>query len=167
MYKRVLVPVDGSRTANLGLREAIRLAGRGSRLRLLHVLDLARVLGTLMRARNSGELVAGLERKGERALSSARELAAKHGVRSESAIVTTPDERAAVAILDEARRWKADLIVMGTHGRRGLSRALLGSDAEAVLRASTVPVLLVRAVTKWRRRRRRAPVRSGRRETKT
>jgi len=154
VYKRILVPVDGSRPAALGLREALRLADRrGSRLRLLHVLDMVRVLGTLMRARNSRELVAGLERKGERVLRAARALAAKHGVKAEPATVTTPDERAALAILDEARRWRADLIVMGTHGRRGLSRALLGSDAEAVLRESTVPVLLVRGVPPRRRRR--------------
>jgi nucleotide-binding universal stress UspA family protein len=137
-----------------GLREAIRLADRrGSKVRLLHVLDLARVLGTLMRARNSRELIAGLERKGERAMRGACALAARHGFKVESATVSTPEERAAVAILAEARRWKADLIVMGTHGRRGLRRMLLGSDAETVLRESTVPVLLVRAVTGRQRRR--------------
>jgi nucleotide-binding universal stress UspA family protein len=41
--------------------------------------------------------------------------------------------------------WKADLIVLGTHGRRGASRWLLGSDAEQVLRSAAVPVLLIRA----------------------
>jgi Universal stress protein UspA and related nucleotide-binding proteins len=48
-------------------------------------------------------------------------------------------------ILDEAKTWAADLIVMGTHGRRGISHLALGSDAELVVRESTVPVLLVRA----------------------
>jgi nucleotide-binding universal stress UspA family protein len=153
MYKRVLVPVDGSPTAMLGLREAIRLAGGcGSRLRLLHVLDLARVLGTLTRSRNSSDLVAGLERKGERALKAARSLAAKHRIKAESAIVRRPVEHAAVAILEEALRWNADLIVMGTHGRRGLNRALMGSDAELVVRSSPVPVLLVRAAAPGKRR---------------
>jgi nucleotide-binding universal stress UspA family protein len=47
-------------------------------------------------------------------------------------------------ILEEARQSGAELIVMGTHGRRGLSRVALGSDAELVLRESSVPVLLVR-----------------------
>jgi nucleotide-binding universal stress UspA family protein len=153
VYKRILVPVDGSRTAMLGLREAIRMAGsHGSRLRLLHVLDLARMLGTLMRARDSSELVAGLQRKGERALESARALAAKHRVMADSAVVSRPEERAAVAILEEAKRWNADLIVMGTHGRRGLNRILMGSDAELVVRSSPVPVLLVRATASGRRR---------------
>jgi nucleotide-binding universal stress UspA family protein len=52
---------------------------------------------------------------------------------------------AAEAILRDARKWGADLIVMGTHGRRGLRRVVLGSDAEQVVRMSKVPVLLVRA----------------------
>ena len=52
--------------------------------------------------------------------------------------------RAADRIVDAASRWPADLIVMGTHGRRGFERFALGSDAETVLRSSTVPVLLVR-----------------------
>ena len=47
-------------------------------------------------------------------------------------------------ILEAALQWRADLIVMGTHGRRGVSRAVLGSDAETVLRKATVPVLFVR-----------------------
>lgn len=50
-------------------------------------------------------------------------------------------------ILDEARTWPADLIVMGTHGRRGISHLALGSDAELVIRESPVPVPLVRAAT--------------------
>ena len=153
MYKRILVPVDGSRTAMLGLREAIRMAGnRGARLRLLHVLDLARVLGMLMRTRDSQDLTAGLERKGERALRVARTLAAKHRIKVESAVVSSPEERAAVAILEEAKRWNADLIVMGTHGRRGINRILMGSDAELVVRSSSVPVLLARAVAPGKRR---------------
>jgi nucleotide-binding universal stress UspA family protein len=55
---------------------------------------------------------------------------------------------AADLIVAQAREWPADLIVMGTHGRRGLLRVALGSDAEQVLRAATVPVLLVRSTLK-------------------
>jgi len=49
-------------------------------------------------------------------------------------------------VIDQAREWGANLIVLGTHGRRGVNRMLLGSDAEQILRMATVPVLLVRAV---------------------
>ena len=52
--------------------------------------------------------------------------------------------RVADLIVEEANKWGADLIVMGTHGRRGLRHAVLGSDAEAVMQAAKVPVLLVR-----------------------
>jgi nucleotide-binding universal stress UspA family protein len=53
--------------------------------------------------------------------------------------------RAADLILEDAKKWSADLIVMGTHGRRGVRRLVLGSDAEQILRLSPVPVLMVRA----------------------
>jgi K+-sensing histidine kinase KdpD len=63
------------------------------------------------------------------------------------------------AILSQARKAKADLIVIGTHGRRGLSRVLMGSDAEAVVRESRVPVLLVRSPQ--RAPRKRAPAKKA------
>jgi nucleotide-binding universal stress UspA family protein len=53
--------------------------------------------------------------------------------------------RVADFILKEAQKWRADIIVMGTHGRRGINHVLLGSDAETVVKSSAVPVLLVRA----------------------
>ena len=53
---------------------------------------------------------------------------------------------AQVAVVEEAVEWKADLIVIGTHGRRGASRLLLGSDAEQIVRCAPVPVLLVTTV---------------------
>ena len=48
------------------------------------------------------------------------------------------------AVAEESTVWDADLVVVGTHGRRGLSRVLLGSGAESVLRLATVPVLVIR-----------------------
>ena len=53
--------------------------------------------------------------------------------------------QAAVLVIEQALEWPAELIVMGTHGRKGLKRIVLGSDAEYVVRHATVPVLLVRA----------------------
>ena len=67
------------------------------------------------------------------------------GVRPETVLVENVGGRVADEIVWQAKRWKADLIVIGTHGRRGLQRALLGSDAELVARYSPVPVLLVPA----------------------
>ena len=65
--------------------------------------------------------------------------------RPETKLVEDFSGRVANAIVDQAKRWRADVIVMGTHGRRGLNRVFLGSDAELVARYSPVPVLLVPA----------------------
>jgi nucleotide-binding universal stress UspA family protein len=53
--------------------------------------------------------------------------------------------RVSEVVVEQAKVWRADLIVLGTHGRRGVGRFLLGSDAEQVARTASVPVLLVRA----------------------
>ena len=68
-------------------------------------------------------------------------------MRAETMFQNRSQKRAAEGILREARSWEPDLIVMGTNGQRGLSRAALGSDTETVARAVTVPILLVRAPT--------------------
>jgi nucleotide-binding universal stress UspA family protein len=60
-------------------------------------------------------------------------------------MVRSDREPITATLLAEAARWQADLIVMGTHGRRGFGRAVLGSVAENLLRVSTLPVLMVRA----------------------
>jgi nucleotide-binding universal stress UspA family protein len=64
---------------------------------------------------------------------------------SETELLETEGKRVASVIDDDAKRWPADLIVIGTHGRSGISRLLLGSVAEGVVRGASVPVLLVRA----------------------
>mgnify|MGYP002392576450 CR=1 FL=1 len=68
------------------------------------------------------------------------------GVAVETSLITIEDldERIPEAIADDAEAWSADLIVIGTHGRRGLSRLFLGSIAEGVIRVATKPVLLIR-----------------------
>jgi nucleotide-binding universal stress UspA family protein len=66
------------------------------------------------------------------------------GLESESVILETAGGRAADAIVAEAKAWGADLIVLGTHGRRGARRLVMGSDAEEIVRTTPVPVLLVR-----------------------
>ncbi len=71
--------------------------------------------------------------------------AEKEGIRAKTLLRETLGGPAADSIVRDARRQRADLIVLGTHGRRGLRRMVLGSDAEAVVRTSPVPVLLVRS----------------------
>ena len=69
----------------------------------------------------------------------------QNGLRAKTVLVETVGESVADAILIQARKVRAELIVLGTHGRRGLARMLMGSDAEAVVREARVPVLLVRS----------------------
>ena len=161
MYKRILVPVDGSDTSTRGLKEAVKLAkALNARLKLVHVLDqsplvLAPEIGLV-------NLMNSLVAAGTEILERARAYAERHGVKVETAMPETTG-RVADVILDEARKWRADLIVMGTHGRRGVTHLLLGSDAERVLRASPVPVLLVRGEPETAARRTRREKASGRR----
>jgi nucleotide-binding universal stress UspA family protein len=152
MYKRILAPVDGSHTSTLGLQEAVRLAKTcRARLRILHAVDESVLTMNPEALAGSGELIDDLVDSGKKALKNAKTLADRHGVKAETAMYENLSGRVADFILDEARKWRADLIVMGTHGRRGISHALLGSAAETVVRSAPVPVLLVRAPKRTRK----------------
>lgn len=148
MYRRILVPIDGSQTAALGLAEAIRMAkNQHARLRLVHVVDEFALTQNYdgMALTNADQLIDSLRESGRRTIERAVALARKHGVKAESAMFESLSGRVSEQILGEAKKWRADLIVMGTHGRRGVNRLVLGSDAEVVLRSTPVPVLLVRS----------------------
>lgn len=83
---------------------------------------------------------------GKQLLEKSKKLALKSGVKSESRIVEIRSIRHRIAekIIETAQDWRAKLIVLGIHGRRGIHRIFLGSVAEGVVRISPVPVLLVR-----------------------
>lgn len=145
MYRRILVPVDGSATSARGLREAVALAkDQGAKLRLVHVVDEGVVLGGAEAGVDLEPVLAALARTGRTLLERGLRTAAKAGVDADSAIYESMSGPAADSILTEATKWRAELIVMGTHGRRGVRRLVLGSDAEQVVRLAKVPVLLVR-----------------------
>jgi len=91
-----------------------------------------------------GDLLTVLAEAGEQILSDAKQVAQKSGVGAETVMHHSFTGRVCDVVIKEATDWKADLIVIGTHGRRGAGRFFLGSDAEQVLRLATVPVLLVR-----------------------
>jgi nucleotide-binding universal stress UspA family protein len=151
-FKRILVPVDGSATSAKGLAVAIRMAKKDrSRLLLLHVVEEYPILATPEAGAAIGRVLEGMVRSGKRTLRSIAHRVAGAGVRVQTQLVEQFTGRIADAVVREAKRWKADLIVMGTHGRRGVKRALLGSDAETVVRYSTLPVLLVPAAGRGRR----------------
>lgn len=148
MYRKILAPVDGSAAATRGLREAIRLAkGQRARLRILHVVDEAAALGAAETGIDVDAMMRELTKVGRAVLERSARMARKSGIRAETALLESAAGSAADHILRDATDWGAELIVMGTHGRRGLRRLVLGSDAEQIVRQSGVPVLLVRAAT--------------------
>lgn len=150
MYHNILVPVDGSETATRGLREAIRLASHEkARLHVVNVVDDMLVAQNyeVFDASGAGDFLDALRAAGDKTLATAKAEADRAGVSVETTRVESHGARVADAIINCAKKCKADLIVMGTHGRRGLSRVVLGSDAESVLRETSVPILLVRPST--------------------
>lgn len=149
MYERILVAVDGSPTSDRGLSEAIRLAKlTGARLRLVNVVDDMGVISGMGEygAACMGGLLEGMKEAGTQVLEDARATATRQGVGAETVLFDGLSGRVSDLIVAEAKRWGADLIVLGTHGRRGVRRMVLGSDAEQIVRAAPVPVLLVRSM---------------------
>jgi len=147
MYQRILVPVDGSPTSKHGLQEAIRMARlTGGKLRLLHVVDDTSIaLSFDAYAGYPSDWLENLRQDGERLLADAKAVAAAAGVEAETVLRDNLALPVHELVVTEAGAWPADLIVLGTHGRRGIGRVMLGSSAENVLRRSPVPVLLVRS----------------------
>ena len=155
MYQRILVPVDGSKTSDCGLEEAVRLASMtGARLRLVHVVD-GPVFSTGMEF-ITADVYGLLIEAGAQVLSEAKAKVESAGIAVDTFLSEAFGERVCDVVLAQVKLWNADLIVIGTHGRRGVGRLLIGSDAEQILRAAPVPVLLVRPKTQT------SPQRQGR-----
>lgn len=146
MYRKILVPVDGSPTSTLGLQEAIKLAkATHAALRIVYVVNEFVFDGGYLTPQTYESLLEGFRVGGQAILDDAQKLASQAQIEFSTDLIETVAGRVSDLILEAARDWSADLIVMGTHGRRGFNRLVLGSDAERVLRSSSVPVLFVRS----------------------
>jgi len=146
IYKRILVAVDGSETSTLAMQEAIHLAkDQKATLRIIYVADNFVVVGdgVPFDFKQYENAVRGY---GLSILSNMESIAQKAGVSVESGIIENTEHSVRIPekIVDEASTWRADLLVIGTHGRRGFSRLVLGSVAEGVIRIASIPVLLIR-----------------------
>jgi len=141
LYDRILVPTDGSSEGELAVCHALDLAAvHGATVRAIYVVDTARYAGMPMETtwEGVGDL---LYDDGEAALATVCDLAADRDVDVETTVVEGSPSR---EIITQAEETGCDLVVMGTHGRGGIDRLLLGSVAEKVVRGSSVPVLTVR-----------------------
>lgn len=146
MFKRILVAVDASDTGEQALQMAIGLAAESqSQLRVVHAVDVSNV-NLESELLDHSAMTEKIKKNGQDTLSDAETKAAAAGVKAETNLIVleTLKPRIAEAVIEDADAWPADLIVIGTHGRRGLSRLVVGSVAEDIVRGATQPVLLIK-----------------------
>jgi len=147
MFKRILVAVDGSPASNAGLHSAVAFAAdQKATLLTLHVVDDALPInfeGAVYPPSYVDSYYAAISKGGQKILDKANAAGRAQDVQTESSLVQSRGRSVADVIVAQARKLRADAIVLGTHGRRGLKRALMGSDAEDVVRQADVPVMLV------------------------
>ena len=139
MYDDILVPTDGSPAADAAVEHAVTLAERfDSTIHALYVVD-----ATAFSSLEAGSQVVAdaLEEEGEGAVARIAEAADEAGIPTVERVVSGTAYR---SIIDYAEDEDVDLVTMGTHGRRGLDRYLLGSVTERVVRSADAPVLTVR-----------------------
>ena len=148
MYKRIAVAIDGSKTSDAALAEAIKLSGEmGATLFLLHVCEELPIMWEpdAMNVIPTQDIIKAIADSGNALLDKHKELVLSQGIVVETKLVETIGERTGGVISDEAHKWNADLLVVGTHGRKGFEHLLMGSVAEGVIRTASMPVLLVRS----------------------
>ena len=144
MFKHILVPVDGSKTAELAVAKAIGLAQAfGSRVTVIYVIDPYPFTGVGTDfAYGQAEYLSAATAEANAAVKVAKEAFADATVAVETSVVES--HTAWRGIVDAGDSLQADLIVIGSHGRSGLEKLVLGSVAQAVLSHSRLPVLVVR-----------------------
>jgi nucleotide-binding universal stress UspA family protein len=146
MYQTILVAFDGSSSSKLALKEAVSLAAlMKAVVHPLYVLDKT-PLFSYAGHYDPLTLVEALRKDGESLLEEAQQACAAAGVTCHPDLVESndPSDDVADVILRHAEQIHTDLLVMGTHGRRGVQRLVIGSVAERALRFSRCPVLLIR-----------------------
>ncbi|MGQ3887655.1 universal stress protein [Legionella sp. CNM-1927-20] len=145
-YKKIMLAVDGSEVGQAAVKEIIKIAhDKNVIVRLIYVVDETFIYhGSTI---DYGALVSAYREEGEKILDNIEKLiTSQSSIKVEKVIVELKKIQVRIAeiIMKEAQKWSADLLVIGTHGRRGFNRFFLGSVAESIIRIATVPILLVR-----------------------
>ena len=139
MYDTILVPVDGSEPSTAAIEHARNLAQHESAtVHVIHAIEM-RSPGVTM-GRVPTDVMTDVQEEAEQLVSDATDTLEAAGIDTRSEVV---DGTASEAIPEYASEHDIDLIVMGTHGRTGVKRVLLGSATERTLRAADAPVLVV------------------------
>jgi nucleotide-binding universal stress UspA family protein len=145
MYTRILVPVDGSAASARGLDEATELARHlKARMRLVHIVEPWVMVSPETTAATIHHVAENIRNAGADLLKECGDKVRNAGIDFDAELVETFGDTAGQSIVRRAKEVDADLIVCGTHGRRGIRRVLMGSDAEYIVRRASAPVLLVR-----------------------
>ena len=149
MYNKILCPIDGSETSDIGMQEAINLAkNQNAKLRFFHVIDTYFPIIDVGGGLPIADMIDMLRKNAEEVIKKANMTAKKSGVHADAEVAEALGGRPYEEIIKEAKNWSAELIVMGTHGLRGFERIVMGSDAENVVRTSPIPVMLVNSLNK-------------------
>ena len=146
---KIVLAIDGSRFSDAAVQLAMAQARPTDEIRVLHVLEPP----TLLATREMGGYHSALEREWETEKKVAHELVEKtaelYRSKGMKATGSVQEGDAKSTILQAAKEWRADLIVLGSHGRKGLEHFLLGSVAEAVARHAGCSVEIVRIGSRW------------------
>lgn len=144
MFKKILVPIDGSGTSMLAVAKAAGLAKEfDGQILLIHVIDQYPFVGIgADYVVGQTDYLAAATANANQALTVAAETVHAAGLNSDCRVVE--GHIVEDGILETARAWGCDLIVMGSHGRHGIEKLLLGSVTQRVLQNTTLPVLVVR-----------------------
>jgi nucleotide-binding universal stress UspA family protein len=146
VFQRILVPVDGSDPSNAAVELGLRLAKEWtSELIFCNIVDTDRIMAESASVVTGGDptpIIETMLASGEQLLSAASKEAKSAGLSTRTCLQR--EGNPVKGILDLAKREHVDLVMMGSHGRGGLSLLVMGSTTEGVLRSSEVPVLVVR-----------------------
>ena len=142
MFKRILVPLDDSEGSRRALDFAVRWSQvSGGKIRLVHYIDVQAFPNSL----GYGDpAIQSAQRYAQSFLDEREYQLEKNGIQVETKLCLAIGKRLGQCISEDASAWGADLIVLGSHGRKGIGRALLGSGAEQIIREAPVPVLVIR-----------------------
>lgn len=143
-YKKIMLAIDGSKTATAAIEEVIKLVkNQDIQLRIVHVVDESLIYSGF----DYALLLNILKQEGQDILNKATQLIeSQTAIKVEASLLELKPSQGRIAevIVDAAKKWPADLLIIGTHGRKGFSRFFLGSVAEQVTRIANTPVLLIR-----------------------
>lgn len=138
-YKKILIAVDSSEYSMKAAKKGLELAHQlEAKAALLFVIEKSKALGNVDAGITHEQALIVLKKEAEQTLDELAEM-----YNGNDLLKFMPEGNSEEDILETAKNWKADLLVLGTHGRTGLKHLLMGSTAERVMRHSDIPVMMV------------------------